>query len=296
MSVKVGYFARETLISLRRNLLMTLAGILTITVSLFLFGGILLLSRLVAHGTDRWKGGVEAEIFLNVDPDATPAEKDALEAKLADDPEISDFEFFDHEAAYEEFQRLFADDPNLVEAVKPEALPESFRITFANPEDQSAVAASYESEPGVSEVATADEETRRLLTITGWVRRSFITLSLLLLLSALFLIVNTIRLATFARRREIEVMKLVGASNWFVRVPFMAEGLAQGLIGAGLAICGVFGLYRFVQIRTEGRSDLFEGFFLDRSDLQWVALLVLLIGLGIGAIGSIVGLRRFLRV
>ncbi|MGH9025343.1 MAG: cell division protein FtsX [Acidimicrobiia bacterium] len=296
MSVKFGYFARETLISLRRNLLMTLAGILTITVSLFLFGGILLLSRLVAHGTDRWKGGVEAEIFLNVDPDSTQAEKDAIQAQLADDPEISSYEFFDHEAAYEEFQRLFEDDPNLVEAVNPEALPESFRITFADPEDQGAVAAKYESEPGVSEVATADEETRRLLTITGWVRRSFITLSLLLLLSALFLIVNTIRLATFARRREIEVMKLVGASNWFVRVPFMAEGVAQGLLGAGLAIGGVAGLYRFVQIRTEGRSDLFEGFFLNSSDLQYVALLVLAIGLGIGAIGSIVGLRRFLRV
>jgi cell division transport system permease protein len=296
MSVKFGYFARETLISLRRNLLMTLAGILTITVSLFLFGGIMLLSRLVAHGTDRWKGGVEAEIFLNVDPDATQAEKDALETQLADDAEISNYEFFDHEAAYEEFKRLFADDPNLVEAVKPEALPESFRITFANPEDQSAVAAKYETEPGVSEVATADEETRRLLTITSWVQWSFWGLAAILLLSALFLIVNTIRLATFARRREIEVMKLVGASNWFVRVPFMAEGLVQGIIGAGLAVGVVVALKVGFDTWFDNPRGFFADFFVTGNDATVVALYVLGLGVVIGLIGSTIGLRRFLRV
>jgi cell division transport system permease protein len=298
MSVKVGYFARETLISLRRNLLMTLAGILTVTVSLFLFGGILLLSKLVDHGTSRWQGGIEAEIFMTTgdEEEATEAEIAAVDTALAEDPEIDDYEYFDKEAAYAEFQRLFQNDPALVESVDPQALPVSFRIKPVNPEDTEAIAGRYESFTGVSEVKTAEEETKRLLTITGWVRRSFITLALLLLLSALFLIVNTIRLATFARRREIEVMKLVGASNWFVRVPFVAEGLTQGLLGAGIAIAGVGGLYWFIRERTQERSELFEGFYLTSGDLRIVALYVLIIGAAIGAIGSIVGLRRFLRV
>jgi cell division transport system permease protein len=294
MPLKVGYFARETLISLRRNLLMTLAGILTVTVSLFLFGGIVLLSKLVGHGTERWKGGVEAEIFMNVD--ATDSEIAAVQTELESDPQIESFEYFDKEAAYEEFRRLFRNDPDLVNSVDAEALPESFRIKPTEAELTEAVAAAYGTQPGVEEVATAQEETKRLLTITGWVQRSFIGLSLLLLLSALFLIVNTIRLATFARRREIEVMKLVGASNWFVRVPFMAEGLAQGLLGAGVAIAGVAGLYWFIRDRTADRSELFEGFYLTPGDFQIVALYVLLIGAFIGAVGSIVGLRRFLRI
>jgi cell division transport system permease protein len=296
MSVKFGYFARETLISLRRNLLMTLAGVLTVTVSLFLFGGILLLSKLVDHGTERWKGGVEFEIFMTTNPDATEAQVTDVGTALEADPLVEDYTYYDKEAAYEEFKRLFRNDPALVESISPDALPESYRVTPVDAEDTAVLAGEYESFTGVSEVATAQEETERLLTITGWVRRSFWALSALLLLSALFLIVNTIRLATFARRREIEVMKLVGASNWFVRVPFLAEGLTQGLLGAGVAIAGIGGLYYFIRDRTAERSELFQGFYLTAGDFRTVALYVLLIGAVIGGIGSIVGLRRFLRV
>jgi cell division transport system permease protein len=119
-----------------------------------------------------------------------------------------------------------------------------------------------------------------------------------LLASSLFLIVNTIRLATFARRREIEVMKLVGASNWFVRVPFMAEGLVQGAIGAGISFGLVFILKSvLVDLTTNpnrGKTGLFTGFYVTNGDAVTIGFVVLLIGAAIGVVGSTIGLRRFL--
>ena len=119
-------------------------------------------------------------------------------------------------------------------------------------------------------------------------------MAVVLLGSSLFLIMNTIRLATFARRREIEVMKLVGASNWFVRVPFMAEGLVQGAIGAGLAFGVVFALKVTLSNFVEGRGPLWQGFYLVNSDAFLIGMLVLAIGAAIGMLGSYIGLRRFL--
>ena len=113
--------------------------------------------------------------------------------------------------------------------------------------------------PGVEGINTPGEAVKTLLDVTRWMRWSFFVLAGVLLASSLFLIVNTIRLATFARRREIEVMKLVGASNWFVRVPFMAEGMVQGAIGAGLAVGLVYGLKALITKLLENqRGNLFS--------------------------------------
>ena len=133
-------------------------------------------------------------------------------------------------------------------------------------------------------------------TSTDTVAAIFIAISLVLLGSSLFLIVNTIRLATFARRREIEVMKLVGASNWFVRVPFIAEGMVQGLVGAGLAVLAVLALKRFgFDDAFNDPDSFFSEFFVTSGDATLIAFYVLAIGALIGVIGASVGLRRFLR-
>ena len=135
-----------------------------------------------------------------------------------------------------------------------------------------------------------------LIDVTNTVRAIFIAISIVLLGSSLFLIVNTIRLATFARRREIEVMKLVGASNWFVRVPFIAEGMVQGLVGAGLAILAVIALKRFgFDDAFNDRESFFSEFYVTTGDTTLIAFYVLAIGALIGVIGASVGLRRFLR-
>jgi cell division transport system permease protein len=136
-----------------------------------------------------------------------------------------------------------------------------------------------------------------MLSATRIIRYVFFAMAAVLLASSLFLIVNTIRLATFARRREIEVMKLVGASNWFVRVPFMAEGLVQGAIGAGISVGLVYVLKNVLADLLRGRTattGLFRGFYLTNADAFGIGIIVLLIGGLIGIVGSTIGLRRFL--
>jgi cell division transport system permease protein len=292
---RMAYFFRETLISLRRNLLMTLAGIMTVAISLFLFGGIMLLSRLVDHGTSRWSEGVELEIFMTTD--ATEGQIDDIRTQLADTPEVNDFRFLNHQDAYEEFKRIFKDSPDLVKNVEPEALPTSFRVVPHDAEETAKLAARFDARSGVDTVVTAEEQIKKMLDATRIVRYVFFAMAGVLLASSLFLIVNTIRLATFARRREIEVMKLVGASNWFVRVPFMAEGFVQGAIGAGIAFGLVYILKSvLVDLTTNPNqgSGLFRGFYVTNGDAVAIGFWVLLIGAVIGVIGSTIGLRRFL--
>ncbi len=294
MFPKIGYFSRETLVSLRRNLLMTLAGILTVTVSLFLFGGIMLLSRLVDHGTTRWKHGVGEEIFMKVD--ATDNQIAAVQTKLDNDRDIKRYRFLTKDDALREAKNLFRNDPDLANSLEADTLPASFRVTPLRAERTEAIANRFRPLSGIDEVKSAPETTKSLLSFTKYVRLLFFGLSAVLLASSLFLIVNTIRLATFARRREIEVMKLVGASNWFVRIPFMLEGLVQGALGAGLAFGGVFLLGVLLQHLLAHPSQFTRGYYVTTADALSIGFSVLVLGGLIGLVGSLVGLRRFLRV
>ena len=294
MLTRIGYFARETLVSLRRNLLMTLAGIITVAVSLCVLGGALLLSRLVDHGTQQWKNGVELEIFMNVK--ATDGQINSLNRALHADRDVRSARYLTKADAYAEFKRLFKDQPDLVQTTDAAALPSSYRVAPAKAELTQTVADRYATQPGVDEVKTASKEVKKLLSATSWIRTAFIVIFFLLLAASLFLIVNTIRLATFARRREIEVMKLVGASNWFVRIPFMLEGLVQGVIGAAFAFGAVYGLKEVISNAIARNSDFSRGFYVGNADAYTIGLYVIILGAGIGVIGSIVGLRRFLEV
>ena len=291
---RIRYFARETVISLRRNLMMTIAGVLTVTVSLSLFGGSLLLTRWADHGTERIKGGVKLEVFMRVH--ATDQQIADVRNALDTDAEIKSFTFLDKQAAFKEFKEIFRKEPDLVKNVNADSLPTSFRIAPAQAELTQQIQRRYEVMSGVSEVATPEKALKGLLDVTSKVQVGLILLSLILLVSSLFLIVNTIRLATFARRREIEVMKLVGASNWFVRVPFLAEGLAQGLAGAGIATSAVIAL-KFLGFDKwfTNPNSIFIRFKVTDGDVLLVALFVVMAGVIIGLMGSIFGLRRFLR-
>jgi cell division transport system permease protein len=305
MWTRTSYFARETIVSLRRNVLMTIAGIATVAVSLSLFGGILLLSRWVDHGTEKIKGGVTLEIFMKVN--ATQQQVKAVQASLDEDSKsggvVKSYRHLNKQDAYEEFKRIFRRQPDLESTIRAEDLPESFRVaprTHSGGPDIDALTSQiqekYNTQQGVDKVATPGDALKGLVDVTNKIRLIFIVISLILLLSSLFLIVNTIRLATFARRREIEVMKLVGASNWFVRIPFLAEGLVQGLVGAGLAVIAVLCLKHFGFDQAFADPTSFFGeFFVTQGDAVRIAFYVLLGGAFIGALGATVGLRRFLR-
>jgi cell division transport system permease protein len=307
---KVGYITRETAISLRRNLLMTLAGVMTVAVSLFLFGGVLLLSRMVDHGTARWKHGVELEIFLcsrstaqpgstaKCQAEASEAQIAAVRAELESAEDVRSFRYLSKADAFEEAKRIFAGDPELLANIDPEGLPVSFRVAPKEAELTESVAARFagRESDGIDDVLTAKEQVRRLLAGIRWIRGLFFAIAGVLLASSLFLIVNTIRMATFARRREIQVMKLVGATNWFIRVPFMFEGLVQGAIGAALAFAGVYALRVILTDLTEKSKSLFEAFYVTAGDALAIGLLIVMVGAVVGAMGSAIGLRRFLEV
>jgi len=291
---RIRYFARETVISLRRNLMMTIAGVLTVAVSLSLFGGSLLLTKWAGHGTARIKGGVKLEAFMQVH--ATEQQIADVSAALDKDPEVKTFTFLDKDAAFQEFKEIFRKEPDLVKNINASSLPTSFRIVPQQAELTQGIQRRYQAMSGVDEVATPEKALKGLLDVTSKVQAMLIGLSLVLLVSSLFLIVNTIRLATFARRREIEVMKLVGASNWFVRVPFLAEGLTQGLAGAGIAVSVVIVLkYAGFDKWFTNPNSIFIRFHVTTTDALLVALFVVLAGVIIGLMGSTIGLRRFLR-
>jgi cell division transport system permease protein len=292
MWTRIVYFSRETMVSLRRNVLMTVAGIATVAVSLALFGGILMLSKWVDHGTERIKGGVTLEIFMLVD--APKAQIDAVEASLKADTNVKSYVHFDKQRAFEEFQKIFRRNPDITRDITAADLPESFRVAPKRAELTDTVRAEFTTQPGVDDVTTPGEALKGLIDVTNTVRLIFIVISLVLLGSSLFLIVNTIRLATFARRREIEVMKLVGASNWFVRGPFVLEGMICALFGSIAAVILLF-LGKELVLPVVLHSD--------RTDSEvhalaffWNAAILVAVGLTLGAAGSGLTLRRFLHV
>jgi cell division transport system permease protein len=295
MISRLAYFSRETLISLRRNLMMTIAGVMTVAISLFLFGGILLLSKVVDHGTEHWKHGVALDIFMKVN--ATDQQVSDIRAALDADPgEVRRYSFLNHDDAMKEFQKLFHNQPALLESTRPSDLPESFRVVPVTASMTDSIDRQFHDRVGVDTVVTAAKQIKGWLNATRIIRLIFISMAAVLLASSLFLIVNTIRLATFARRREIEVMKLVGASNWFVRLPFMAEGFVQGFIGAGLAFGLMWVLKVVISNVLKNQHALFSTFRVTTSDAMGIGIVVLLIGCGIGLLGSAIGLRRFLEV
>ncbi len=295
MVMKVDYVARETVTNLRRNLLLTVASVLTVAVSLGLVGGALLLRQGVDNATARWQGGIEFEIFLN--PDVAPDQSEAVARELNARPEVERVQFVSQEEAYEEFQVLFHNRPEFLENVGPADLPPSYRVVPAVSDADAidALGRSFEGRPGVKQVVFAKETVDMVLRVTRFMNYGIFAVAAILLFAACLLIFNTIRMAIFARRREIEVMKLVGATNWFIRVPFMTEGLIQGLVGGAVAFGCVWSLWRW-GVPWIATVPIFEGFVVTGSQLGVTTGFIVGVGALVGAIGSGVAVTRFLDV
>ncbi len=194
--------------------------------------------------------------------------------------------------AWQEFQRMFAENPALVEEVDPNAMPASVRVDLLDNETHTAVVARLGSLPGIDSVVEATEAVEDTLEASQLLNTGGIVLGVALGISAVVMISNTVRMAIYARREEISIMKLVGASNWFVRTPFLVEGLIEGLVGGALAVlAGWFGYRWFISNLDLGIIDteVPDSFLLSRG------LIVLAFGAIAGAIGSLVGLRRYLQ-
>jgi cell division transport system permease protein len=295
MALSVDYVVRETFGNLRRNMLMTFAAVLTVAVSLSLVGGALLLQQGVANATVQWRGGVELSVFMQ--PDAPPNQSQAIEAELSKMPEVKSFNYVDQEAAYREFAQMFANSPDMVESVAAKDLPPSYRVVPKQAEFIETIGDRFEKREGVRDVVYAKDTVDALLKATRLLQAVVYAVAGVLLVSASLLILNTIRMAIFARRREVAVMKLVGATNWFIRVPFMLEGLFQGLIGAGVAFGVVFVLRGLIDRMVDAYDlALVEQLVVSTSEVIGTGIALLVVGAVVGSLGSFIAVRRFLDV
>ncbi|MGA0813239.1 MAG: cell division protein FtsX [Ilumatobacteraceae bacterium] len=301
MISRIAYVLRETAASFQRNLTLTVAAVITAAVSLLIFG----LTLIIQHGFDnllaQWEGGVE--MIVHVNAGAGDAQRAVIEEALVQQEGITidSWRYCDVTCSLADADRLLAGDPTTRELLTAENITTQYKVV---PMDATQVdilrglCDRYLGLPNVNTVQLAEEQLDLISELQGFVSTYTTGLWIALMAAASLLIWNTIRTAMFARRREIEVMKLVGATDWFIRLPFMLEGLLHGLIGGVLAS----GALWFINDRwTAGVQG-----FPDNSGMtalvvvdgyQWqVALIILVFGSIVGTVGSGTAASRFLDV
>jgi cell division transport system permease protein len=292
---RLGFLAREALINLRRNLLVVLGAVLAVFISLSLAFGALVVNELLRINTLAWQDGTHIIAFLydeGQDGVATGAHA-ALLDEVSGWQEVANVRYFDKAAAWAEYQEMFADRPEQLN-IDPSVLPASIRIELTDIDLYQDVQFRLASQSQlIRRVATFGEQIEQLSSLSTVLNLLGLGLALVLGASAVILIANTIRMAIYARRDEVSIMKLVGASNWFIRVPFILEGMIEGLIGAGLAVATVWVAFR--NLRTIGDSIEIVSFGIpNRFFLTW-GIVILLFGAAAGVLGSVLGLSRYLR-
>jgi len=299
MISRIRYTIREMWASLSRNLTLTVAAIITSTISLLLFGLTLLIQQGFENQLKLWTGGVEMIVYVK--HGATPDQITYLEgALLSQTSVIRSVEFCDEACSSEVARTLFAGDPGALEQLLP-AIPSFFRVIPVD-QDSSEVLrslkASFKILPNVEEVRTPDDAVDVLSQLKDFFGVRLYVISFALLFASALLIWNTIRTAMFARRREIEVMKLVGATNWFIRLPFMLEGLLQGIAGGALGGAILLFVNNDWTQGVRGFPDTsgLEGFVVTGNYPIFVCFLMILVGAFVGAVGSATAASRFLDV
>lgn len=298
MALNVNYVARETGQNLGRNPTLTVASVITVAIALTLAGVALLVGEGVDKLAGKFRNDVQIIIFLR--PDVTEEQVEAIRASLEENPEVAEASYVDREEAFAEAQELFADQPTMRDLLRPEDVPTSFRVKPTNPDIDSVLAlrSIFQRQAGVQEVTSAAEAIRAIQELSQKLSYGVYFAAAVSSITAVLLIYNTIRTAMFARRREIEVMKLVGATNWFIRVPFILEGMIQALLGGLLAIALLLGLNRvlFRSLAQNEFFELFEQFDFSNTTVVWQSIPLVLVGILIGAIGSGFAVGRFLDV
>ncbi|HVB19321.1 MAG TPA: permease-like cell division protein FtsX [Acidimicrobiales bacterium] len=284
MRVYLRYAVKETLTNLWRNRMMTIAAVLTVAVSLSLVGSALLLRQSAAQASAQWQQGTRVTIWMQ--PTATPSEIANVQNQLSSLPIVKKCVYFTQTQDYQEALKLLPPSESSVLTVKD--MPSSYRCIPTVPSNAFVVETTFQNQPGVYKVTAPEQQIREMNHAIRVLQIVFIALATVLLLSAVVLILNTIRMAIFSRRREVSVMKLVGATNWFIRIPYITEGFIQGLIGSAVAMLAVMALHTWYPLHNE--------FQLGTSALVGTEIVVLAVGVVIGSVGSAIAIRRFLDV
>jgi len=286
------YYFREAFHSILRNSWLSVASIGVVAVSLLILGSSLLLVMNANNIADNLESSVEISVFLK--DETRPEEIEELEAALGALPGVAELKFVSKQEALKEMQDNFGEQRDVLAGLEEKnPLPDTFRVKTQTVEQVVPLAREMAAYPQVDQVRYGQGVVEKLLDLSRWVRTAGLVTMVLLAIAAVFLIATTIRLSVFARRKEIGIMKFLGATNWFVRFPFLLEGMFLGLAGALLAVGAVYYGYQSL-VRNIQISLPFMQLVTDHSLL--VPMLEGLLGLGLafGAMGSLISLRKFL--
>jgi len=305
MAPRLDYYFRETATGLRRNGIVAFAAMSTAYIALFLFGLALLISREFSLVTEALTGNVQVAVYLT-DPvnDATVAR---LQQKLQSLDAVKSVTYEDKAAACTRAKALFQNQPAFADNVDCSVIPASLRVTLSDTSKFAEITAVMAcapdptkgnavtcSEPGVRSVSDFTALLDRLSTITRVLSFGILSIAVIMLASAVALVANTLRMGMFARRKEIGIMRLVGATNWRIRVPFLIEGMVEALLGAAAAIVSLFLIKVFAIDKLRGKISFFP--LIRNSDVLAIAPWILIAAALIAIVAGTIGMRRFLDV
>lgn len=228
--MRAKYVMSEVFLGLWRNISMTIAMIITMAVSLTMLGAGLLLYNQVDVIEQHYQTNLEVVVYLKQDIDQ--ATTDQINAELKESDLVAEVQYESKEQAYERFQETFEDTPDLVKSVDAEALPPAFRVKMKDIADAPELINQFKDREGVFQVTNQREILQQVFDILGGAQRLTLIIALVQGVAALMLVANTIQVAAYSRRREVAIMKLVGAPNWFVQAPFVLEAVFAGVIGS----------------------------------------------------------------
>ncbi|GAA3740490.1 permease-like cell division protein FtsX [Micromonospora maritima] len=291
--MRMKYVLSEVLVGLWRNVTMTVAMIITMAVSLFMLGGSGLLYQKVGDMKDLYYENVQVSIFLKTD--VQEQQRTDLETKLKADPLVKDVTYVNKDEAYKRFQQMYADAPDLVNAVKADQLPESFRITLNDPQQYKQIYDQYKTAEGIDTIVDQSKLLDKVFGVLTGIQNGALALAIVMAAAALLLVANTIQVAAYSKRREVAVMKLVGASNWFIQAPFVLEAVVAGLIGS------ILGLLALISVKTVAAGSsmaALEGLItpISWSEIFLTFPLMAAVGGVVSAVTAWVTLRFYLRV
>lgn len=307
--MRLSFFLSEAFDSLRRNWVMTMASVLTVVVTMAILGVVLVTDKNLKEGTTSLTNRVEIEVFIKGAP-PQQSSIDALRAKIAGMSQVKSFTYVSQAQALAELKKMLgAGAQQIVSNLESNPLPASYKIYVKNPNEVDQVAAQFfhdpnvDNDPGTTDgVSYAKQTVRNLLGTVDLVQKAMWVVTVLFALAAILLTSTTVRLSIFARRREVEIMQLVGATSWFIRWPFILEGFITGLVGSLVAALGVWGAnvlaYNWIhQSKLDFLRPIKYPLFAQSGPwpLGLIPTLVL-VGAVLGACGSFLALRRYLRV
>lgn len=294
------FFLAEAVRSIRSNMALALAATVTVLIAIFVLGAFIPSFLYVQSAVDAQKQKIDVSVYIS--DSAEVNQVNALQGDISGLEEqgvVREFTYVSKDDALAAMRERL-DDPSILEELPSNPFPASFEVKLTDPENADQVIAAVEQQPALDPedgIGFAGDTADRLLSVARFIQWSGLALILILTVAAVLLIGNTIRLSIFARRREVEVMKLVGATNWFIRWPFVIEGIICGLVGALLSIALLLAVKIAVVDRwiDSASSQLTDE---QTSSIGFVALSLILLAAGaaLGALGSGLTLRRFLRV